>query len=385
MPQQKYYAVHNGREGTQIYLTWDEAKVNVNRVSGVIYKSFRLPGEAQAWLQGIADAIPPRGPLTQQNPNQPVQRAPPATHAAAGPSQAGPSHVLEIDDDDDDLVEHDAMEVDDSSDIEILDGPPPHFAQASRARPSAYRQPAPPADDDDGSSDIEILEGPPPNFSRTASAARSPAPKQEEDRQRTPAVNLPQQAQVQAQAQAEMPNGAHAHDAEEDPAPTAPAGMLEAGPVRDFQLSPDQLYVLSKVKNGESVFFTGSAGTGKSVLLREIIKACGGRPSMKLAVTASTGIASVNIGGCTLHSWAGIQLGKEDKEVLVGKILGLERKAYKVDQERRKQLWARKARGEQLSGEDEAFLKTDPKDTAKSKYLKRWQQVKTLIIDESAC
>ena len=275
------------------------------------------------------------------------------------------------------------MEVEDSSDIEILDGPPPHFAQASRARPSAYRQPAPPADDD-GSSDIEILEGPPPNFSRTASAARSPAPKQE-DRQQTPAVNLPRQAQVQAQAQAEMPNGAHAHDAEEDPAPTAPAGMLEAGPVRDFQLSPDQLYVLSKVKNGESVFFTGSAGTGKSVLLREIIKACGGRPSMKLAVTASTGIASVNIGGCTLHSWAGIGLGKEDKDALVGKILGMSRHAYKQDQAMRKQLWAKKARGEQLTGDEEAFLRTDPQDTAKSKPLDRWKQVKTLIIDESAC
>ncbi|KAI0762728.1 PIF1-like helicase-domain-containing protein [Fomes fomentarius] len=127
------------------------------------------------------------------------------------------------------------------------------------------------------------------------------------------------------------------------------SGILLAGPVHEIQLSPDQLYVLAKVKNGESVFFTGSAGTGKSVLLREIKNACGGRPSALLGVTASTGIASVNIGGCTLHSWAGIGLGKEDKDALVGKILGLNARAYK-----------------------EAILE-------------RWRKVKTLIIDESAC
>ena len=26
MPQQKYYAVHNGRQGTQIYQTWEEVR-----------------------------------------------------------------------------------------------------------------------------------------------------------------------------------------------------------------------------------------------------------------------------------------------------------------------------------------------------------------------
>jgi hypothetical protein len=38
-------------------------------------------------------------------------------------------------------------------------------------------------------------------------------------------------------------------------------------------------------------------GTGKSVLLREIIRTMGGSMSSTLAITASTGIASVNIGG----------------------------------------------------------------------------------------
>ncbi|KAI0662490.1 PIF1-like helicase-domain-containing protein, partial [Cubamyces menziesii] len=123
----------------------------------------------------------------------------------------------------------------------------------------------------------------------------------------------------------------------------APA-LPELAPAPDIQLSPEQQHVLDMVKQGKSVFFTGSAGTGKSVLLREIIKLRGGRPSPRLGVTASTGIASVNIGGCTLHSWAGIGLGKEDQDALVGKILGI---------------------------------------ASRDKVLDRWRFCQTLIIDES--
>ena len=57
----------------------------------------------------------------------------------------------------------------------------------------------------------------------------------------------------------------------------------------------------------ESVFFTGSAGTGKSFLLKVIVNALG---SSGLFITASTGIAAVHIGGQTLHSFAGIELGQ---------------------------------------------------------------------------
>lgn len=77
------------------------------------------------------------------------------------------------------------------------------------------------------------------------------------------------------------------------------------------------------VEEGRSVFFTGPAGTGKSVLMRSIIedlKKRYARDPERIAVTASTGLAACNIGGMTLHSFSGIGLGKEDANILVKKI-----------------------------------------------------------------
>ncbi|EUC32081.1 hypothetical protein COCCADRAFT_49239, partial [Bipolaris zeicola 26-R-13] len=89
-------------------------------------------------------------------------------------------------------------------------------------------------------------------------------------------------------------------------------------------LSEEQQNVLKLVVDyKKSVFFTGSAGTGKSVLLREIITGLRkkyAREPDRVAVTASTGLAACNIGGVTLHSFAGIGLGKEPVEDLVKKI-----------------------------------------------------------------
>ena len=89
-------------------------------------------------------------------------------------------------------------------------------------------------------------------------------------------------------------------------------------------LSDEQRSVLNLVaEQKRSVFFTGSAGTGKSVLLRETIKVLREkykREIDRVAVTASTGLAACNVGGVTLHSFAGIGLGKEAVPELVKKI-----------------------------------------------------------------
>ncbi|MBW0483498.1 hypothetical protein O181_023213 [Austropuccinia psidii MF-1] len=88
-------------------------------------------------------------------------------------------------------------------------------------------------------------------------------------------------------------------------------------------LSPEQQNVLDLVLRGESVFFTGSAGTGKSVLLRHIISALKRNHSARpdaVAVTASTGMAACCIGGTTIHSFGGIGLGVEPPDHLVNKV-----------------------------------------------------------------
>lgn len=88
-------------------------------------------------------------------------------------------------------------------------------------------------------------------------------------------------------------------------------------------LSQEQTQILRLVESGNSVFYTGSAGTGKSVLLREIIRTLRKKyikSSDAIAITASTGIAACNIGGVTIHSFAGIGIGEGSVEDLVNRV-----------------------------------------------------------------
>ena len=68
-------------------------------------------------------------------------------------------------------------------------------------------------------------------------------------------------------------------------------------------LIAEQMAVVNAVRAGRSVFFTGSAGTGKSYLLKRLITML---PPQSTFVTASTGAAACHIGGTTLHAFAGV-------------------------------------------------------------------------------
>jgi ATP-dependent DNA helicase PIF1 len=70
------------------------------------------------------------------------------------------------------------------------------------------------------------------------------------------------------------------------------------------ELNQAQLEAKEKVLRGESVFVTGPGGTGKTVLLRDVCDELERRGRV-VAVTASTGIAAVAIGGTTLHAVLG--------------------------------------------------------------------------------
>ncbi|KAG8014041.1 ATP-dependent DNA helicase PIF1 [Nibea albiflora] len=77
------------------------------------------------------------------------------------------------------------------------------------------------------------------------------------------------------------------------------------------KLNKEQAAVLSAVLSGKNVFFTGSAGTGKSFLLKRIM---GSLPPKSTFATASTGVAACHIGGTTLHNFAGIGSGSAPLE-----------------------------------------------------------------------
>lgn len=66
-----------------------------------------------------------------------------------------------------------------------------------------------------------------------------------------------------------------------------------------------QAQALDILKTGGNIFLTGEPGAGKTYVINEYIawlEACG----LKVAVTATTGIAATHIGGMTIHAWSGI-------------------------------------------------------------------------------
>lgn len=62
------------------------------------------------------------------------------------------------------------------------------------------------------------------------------------------------------------------------------------------------------VASGGNILLTGAGGTGKTHLIREIVS----RDPASFSVTASTGIAALNLGGLTIHRWSGMMLGPGD-------------------------------------------------------------------------
>ncbi|VVT49737.1 uncharacterized protein SAPINGB_P002418 [Magnusiomyces paraingens] len=88
---------------------------------------------------------------------------------------------------------------------------------------------------------------------------------------------------------------------------------------KSIRLSKEQQLVIDIALQGYSLFYTGAAGTGKSLLLRSLIARLESM-NKSVAVTSSTGMAAVNIGGITLHSFAGVGLAKEDAKELLKKI-----------------------------------------------------------------
>ena len=74
--------------------------------------------------------------------------------------------------------------------------------------------------------------------------------------------------------------------------------------------------VITLLQNGENIFLTGYAGTGKSYILTKLKE----KFKKNLTITSTTGIAAVNVRGQTLHSWAGVGLCKNPVYKTIEKI-----------------------------------------------------------------
>ena len=58
--------------------------------------------------------------------------------------------------------------------------------------------------------------------------------------------------------------------------------------------------VISNIESGRNTLLTGEGGTGKSYIVHKLKE----KYKERMAITATTGIAAMNIGGCTIHSFS---------------------------------------------------------------------------------
>ncbi len=89
-------------------------------------------------------------------------------------------------------------------------------------------------------------------------------------------------------------------------------------------LNEEQYTAFQEIISGKNVFLTGAGGTGKSYFIHVIIEYLIAR-NTRVALTAMTGCAAIllsrpELKAKTLHSWAGIGLGKEPVSDIVYKI-----------------------------------------------------------------
>ena len=83
-----------------------------------------------------------------------------------------------------------------------------------------------------------------------------------------------------------------------------PTTANDTVPLVDSNLCAEQLRLIKLVLSGVNVFYTGGAGTGKSTVLRALVKELQQR-GRHVQVVTPTGISALNVGGSTYFTWAG--------------------------------------------------------------------------------
>ena len=96
-------------------------------------------------------------------------------------------------------------------------------------------------------------------------------------------------------------------------------------------LNEGQTKAFEALLSGQHVFITGPGGTGKSYLMHHIFEQLPKQTGRNIALTAMTGCAALLLHpkAKTLHSWAGVGLGREDVSLLVKNIKKSRRSALR--------------------------------------------------------
>lgn len=298
---------------------------NVRRFASVVNRTESDLFEERAEVNDLMND----GPATLSNPTQP----------------SNPASQVYFDDDDisdDEHLDFEAVSAlpalppaRSQGAVEKHDGPPPASSAFSwsQSSPSHHRVPPPQqrsskrASQDDEERIPKATKKPKRELpwptqpaERYGAAAATPAPKTKASSMLWDSTESAVKAQKK-QLKTQLKDSVKAEPSLDDIQEAAKASSKKASALT---LSSEQRHVKDLVvEKGQSVFFTGPAGTGKSVLMRAIIqelKKKHARDPERVAVTASTGLAACNIGGMTLHSFSGIGLGKEDTNTLVRKI-----------------------------------------------------------------
>ena len=82
---------------------------------------------------------------------------------------------------------------------------------------------------------------------------------------------------------------------------------------QDIILNIEQQAALTSFIEGNNIFLTGPAGTGKSVTLKKMIEYCNMKGKI-YGVSATTGSAAFLIGGRTIHSYLGLGFAKDSSK-----------------------------------------------------------------------
>lgn len=83
--------------------------------------------------------------------------------------------------------------------------------------------------------------------------------------------------------------------------------------------SEKQKEAYNLILNGKNVFLTGSAGTGKTAIIKTYYKEY--KNYKNVGITSTTGVSAILIGGSTLHSFLGIGLAKDECDALYMQII----------------------------------------------------------------